>query len=216
VLQAMKNTGCKRLVFASTDAVYATGPSFDYYSHALTEDMPLNPINVYGITKVANETTIQKYARLFDISYITLRFFWSMRSDEMIRLMFEARNYMDDIVEEDKAGLSEDTIVEICCEDGSKYCDHITDFRDIGYSVFLAVEHEEVKNETINIAAADLVDYEKYSPIIAEKLQRPLKKVRIKGIKNYQADISKARKLLGFEPAHSMDEMVSLAIGDKK
>lgn len=215
VLQAMKDTGKKRLIFASTDAVYATGTSMDSYEKPLTEDMELNPINVYGITKVVNETTIKKYAGLFGISYVTLRFFWSMRPDEMVRLMFEARNYMEDILEEDKEGITEDTIVQVCCEDGSRYSDHITDFRDIGRAVYLAIAHEEVKNETLNIAAGDLVDYEKYAPVVAGKLGRPLRKIRVKGMKNYEADITKARELLDFEPAHSMEEMVKLAIGEE-
>lgn len=214
VLQAMKETGKKRLIFASTDAVYATGGSLDAYEKPLTEDMNTNPINVYGVTKVVNEAAIEKYARIFDISYVVLRFFWSMKSDEMVRLMFEARNYMDDIVEEDKDGLTEDTIVEVCCEDGSSYSDHITDVRDIGYSVYLAIKKEDVKNEIINIAAGDMVDYAKYSKRVAEKLHRPYRKVRVKGLKNYEADITKACTLLGYEPMHSMEEMISIALGE--
>ena len=216
LLQAMKNLDIKRLIFASTDAVYATGASMDHYDKPLTEDMPLNPINVYGITKVVNETAIAKYARLFGFSYVILRFFWSMRPDEMIRLMFEARNYISDIADEDRAGLTDDTIVELRCEDGSKYYDHITDFRDIARSVCLAVEKENVRNEIFNIAAPDLVDYSLLSKKAADSLKRPFKTVRVKGLKNYEADISKAREMLGYVPEHHMEDMLLEAVGEKK
>lgn len=213
ILQAMKNSGTgKRLVFASTDATYATGGSMDTYSRPLQETDPLWPINVYGVTKVVNEVTIEKYSRLFGIPYTILRFFWSMRSDEMIRLMFEAHVYMDDIVPEDKENLGPDDIVDVRCEDGTPFRDHITDHRDIAQGVFKAIIHEDIKNEIFNIAAPDLVDYSVYSPKVARALNRDLRTVRVKGLKNYQADISKACKLLDYSPQHSMEEMVDEAI----
>ena len=216
VLQAMKNSGRKRIVFASTDAVYATGASLDAYKGPLTEDMPLNPINVYGITKVVNETAIKKYARLFDFSYVILRFFWSMRSEEMIRLMFEARNYINDILAEDRTGITEDTIIELRCEDGSKYYDHITDFRDIALGTYLAIKKDDVHNEVFNIAAQDLLDYSVQSKKIADSLKRSFRTVRVKGIKNYRGDIGKAQRILGYTPKYSMDDMIREALGGEK
>lgn len=213
VLQAMKETKRpRRIVFASSDAVYATGASHDSYVKPLDEDGPLWPVNVYGVTKVANEATIEKYARIFGFSYTVLRIFWSMRPDEMLRLMFEARNYMDDIVDEDREGLTPETIIELRCEDGTPYYDHITDFRDVARSVFLTLENEDIHNEIINIAAADRVDYAVESARIAKALERPFKAVRVKGIKNYEADISKARRLLTFEPEYTMEKMIDEAI----
>ena len=212
ILQAMKETGVRRIVFASTDATYATGASLDAYAHPITEEQELWPSNVYGVTKVVNEVSIRKYARMFDFSYVILRFFWSMRSDEMIRLMFEAGMYMDGIVQEDQAGLTKDTIVAVQLENGEPFYDHITDFRDIGRAVFTAIEREDVVNETFNIAAADRVDYAVEAPRIAKALGRPFRTARVKGIYNYEADISKARKLLGFEPQFDMKGMVDAAI----
>jgi nucleoside-diphosphate-sugar epimerase len=212
ILQAMKNAQIGRIVFASTDATYATGASLDAYDRPLTEDTAQWPSNVYGVTKVVNEVSIRKYARMFGISYVILRFFWSMRADEMIRLMFEANMYMDDIVEEDKAGITPDTIVSLCLENGEPFYDHITDFRDIGRGVFTAIQREDVQNEIFNIAAADRVDYAKEAPRIARALGRPYRKVRIKGMHNYEADITKARRILGFEPMYDMTGMVDAAI----
>lgn len=212
ILQAMKETGVRRIVFASTDATYATGASLDAYDHPITEEQELWPSNVYGVTKVVNEVSIRKYARMFDFSYVILRFFWSMRSDEMIRLMFEAGQYMDGVAEEDKTGLTSDTIVAVQLENGEPFYDHITDFRDIGRAVFTAIEREDVTNETMNIAAGDRVDYAAEAPRIAQALDKPFRAIRVKGIHNYEADISKARRLLDFEPQFDMKGMVDAAI----
>ena len=213
ILQAIKEQGhIERIVFASTDAAYATGPSLDTYQDVLLEDQELWPINVYGITKVVDEVLIRKYSRLYQIPHVILRFFWSMVPAEMPRLMFEARNYMDLIVDEDKQGLSPSDIVVPCLESGEGFLDHITDSRDIARGVYLALINDKALNQTFNIAAADRLDYRIQSPKVAAALGRPLRFVRCRGLKNYEASIEKAHKLLGFTPQYSMDKMVEEAL----
>lgn len=213
LLQAIKEKGSiERFVFASTDAAYATGPSLDAYEELLTEDRELWPINVYGITKVVDEVMIRKYSRLFQIPHVILRFFWSMVPAEMPRLMFEARNYMDMIVDEDKQGLNPTDIVAPCLESGEGFLDHITDSRDIARGVYLALTKDSALNQTFNIAAADRLDYRIQAPKVAAALKRPFRSVRCKGLKNYEASIEKAKKLLGYTPIYTMDKMLEEAL----
>lgn len=213
VLQAIKEQGSiEKLVFASTDATYATGTSFDEYNKPLTEDMELWPINVYGIAKAINELMIEKYSRLFNIPYIILRFFWSMVPKEMVKLMFEARNYEDLICNEDKVGLKQDDIVAPILENGDVYYDHITDSRDIASGVHLALKNSNVVNEIFNIAGPDKLNYCVQAEKVAKALKRSFRKVRCKDIKNYEASIEKARSLLGYAPKYTMDKMIDEAI----
>ena len=65
VLQAMKEHGCKRIVFASTSAVYDPwGSSF------FTEISSVKPITPYGVSKLACEN----YIRISGLDFVILRY----------------------------------------------------------------------------------------------------------------------------------------------
>lgn len=54
LLETMQEAGCKRLIFSSSATVYGNSELNRY-----TEDLPLNPINVYGRTKLIVEGMLQ-------------------------------------------------------------------------------------------------------------------------------------------------------------
>jgi UDP-glucose 4-epimerase len=69
-LDALVESGVRRLVFSSTAAVYgepATCP--------ITEDFPVGPTNPYGDTKLAFERALAWYARAYGLRYASLRYF---------------------------------------------------------------------------------------------------------------------------------------------
>ncbi len=70
VLEAMKDSGVKDIVFPSTSTVYGETsviPTPEDYG-------PLVPISVYGATKLACEALICSYAHSFDMSAVIFRF----------------------------------------------------------------------------------------------------------------------------------------------
>ena len=58
-----------KIIFASTGAVYG-----EPLNSKSKEDDPLNPVTVYGLTKMFAEETIKYYARTRNIKYVILRF----------------------------------------------------------------------------------------------------------------------------------------------
>lgn len=70
LLDAMQSVGVKRLVFASSAAVYG-----DPETSFLTEDAPLLPISPYGNSKLAAENVIRDAAKAYDMSAVILRLF---------------------------------------------------------------------------------------------------------------------------------------------
>jgi UDP-glucose-4-epimerase GalE len=70
LLTAMKHAGVKHIVFSSTAAVYGTP-----HASPILETFPIQPVNVYGETKVMVETML----RWFDVSHglasVCLRYF---------------------------------------------------------------------------------------------------------------------------------------------
>ncbi len=63
-------TGVKKLVFSSTAAVYGE-PAVT----PITEDMALQPTNVYGRTKLMIEQLLADYSAAYGLNYVALRYF---------------------------------------------------------------------------------------------------------------------------------------------
>lgn len=71
LLEAMKNTGVKKIIFSSSACVYGTPLKLP-----ITEDDPLGfQENPYGITKIAMEEFCQVYHNLHGFDVIILRYF---------------------------------------------------------------------------------------------------------------------------------------------
>lgn len=70
LLQACKNHGIKKVIFASTGgAIYGEQVSFP-----ATEDHPQQPTSPYGISKLAFEKYLWFYKAEYDLDYISLRY----------------------------------------------------------------------------------------------------------------------------------------------
>ncbi len=76
VLDAMRRTGVKRIVFSSTAATYAFNTPMP-----LREDSPQIPETPYGSTKLAGEWMIREYARAYNFGYAALRYFNASGAD---------------------------------------------------------------------------------------------------------------------------------------
>ena len=70
VLEAMRQHGVPRLVYASSSSVYG-----HQSTHLMQEDMSPEPLSPYGLHKLAGEQYGTMYARLFGITVISLRYF---------------------------------------------------------------------------------------------------------------------------------------------
>ena len=70
LLKVMRKYGCGRIVFSSTCATYGEPESIP-----ITEDMPQNPINPYGMTKLIVERICRDYQRAYGLQFAILRYF---------------------------------------------------------------------------------------------------------------------------------------------
>jgi UDP-glucose 4-epimerase len=70
LLDAMRRTGTRRIVFSSTAATYG-----EPESSPIEESAPTRPTNPYGASKLAVDTTLAEYARLHGLGGISLRYF---------------------------------------------------------------------------------------------------------------------------------------------
>ncbi len=71
VLNSMRNSGVKRMIFASTSAVYENNPSNEIHK----EDDCVNPNLVYATSKYCAEQMCRSYAQNYDMDIVICRFF---------------------------------------------------------------------------------------------------------------------------------------------
>jgi UDP-glucose 4-epimerase len=70
MLDAMRKSGVKKLVFSSTAAVYG-----EPVKQPIEESDPTGPTNPYGETKLAFERALHWYSNAYDLSWTALRYF---------------------------------------------------------------------------------------------------------------------------------------------
>lgn len=76
LLKVMKEHGCNKIIFSSTCATYGEPERVP-----ITEDMPQNPINPYGMTKLTVERIFRDYQKAYDIQFAVLRYFNAAGAD---------------------------------------------------------------------------------------------------------------------------------------
>lgn len=76
LLNVMRKHGCNRIIFSSTCATYGEPERVP-----ITEDMPQNPINPYGMTKLTVERIFRDYQRAYGLQFVVLRYFNAAGAD---------------------------------------------------------------------------------------------------------------------------------------
>ena len=70
LLEAMRLSGVRKLVFSSTTATYGTPERMP-----IAESTPQQPINPYGFSKLAVERMLDDYAQAYGLAFAALRYF---------------------------------------------------------------------------------------------------------------------------------------------
>ncbi|MGN0367074.1 MAG: UDP-glucose 4-epimerase GalE [Suilimivivens sp.] len=76
LLHVMKKYGCNKIIFSSTCATYGEPEQVP-----ITEDMPQNPINPYGATKLMVERIFKDYHAAYGLQFVVLRYFNAAGAD---------------------------------------------------------------------------------------------------------------------------------------
>jgi UDP-glucuronate 4-epimerase len=193
LLDFAKETKCKQFVFASSSSVYGINDHFPW-----KEDEQLMPISPYAMTKLAGEMLGHVYSRLFDIRFIALRFFTvygpGQRPDLAIHKFTKA------ILSNKPIGMY---------GDGTTSRDY-TYIDDIVQGIVGAMKYDKTNFEIFNLG-------NNYSVSLKELINSIEKVTGKKAIieqlpdqpgdvpKTF-ADISKAKKLLGYTPGTGFNE----------
>lgn len=188
VLEAMKNKGVQKLIFASSSSVYGNCKA-KKFSELLKVTKPISP---YAATKSSCEQLIYTYSQLFSIQSMVLRFFTVYGPRQRPDLAI--RKFMD-LIEAGKP-------IPVY-GDGKTKRDY-TYIDDIICGIYASLNYDKTPYEIINLGGGSPI---MLSGMIAA-IEKALGKTAIRQYLPHQkgdmdktvSDISKAKRLLGYKP----------------
>jgi UDP-glucose 4-epimerase len=198
VLEAARAAAVGRVVFASSSAVYG-----NHQTMPLCEDFPTVPVHPYGLHKLIGEQYMQLYASLYGLPTVSLRFFnvYGPRLDPSGPYALVVGRFITQRLAGEPL-----TIVG----DGTQTRDFVH-VSDIVRALQWALTSTAVgAGEAINVGTGEALSVNDIASLYGE-CERTHLPPRAEP-KHSRADITLARKLLGWEPAVTSRDGLSLFI----
>jgi nucleoside-diphosphate-sugar epimerase len=197
ILVAARDAGVKRLVYAGSSSAYGNTPTLPKQ-----EAMPTNPLSPYALQKLVGEQYCQLFTTLYGFETVTTRYFnvFGPRQDP-------GSPYSGVISLFSKALL--EGRQPVIYGDGEQTRDftYVTNVVD---GVLRACEAPGVAGEVMNVAIGGRISLNDLlrtmNRILGTKIQAIYKEPRAGDVNDSQADISKARRLLGYTPIVDLEE----------
>lgn len=196
VLQAARAAGVRRVVFASSAAIYGNDPELPK-----REGMAPQPASPYAAGKITGEYYLSIFAQLYGVQTVSLRYFnvYGPRQDPKSMYSGVISKFTDDL----KAGRTP-TIFG----DGGQTRDFVF-VKDVVQANLRAMHGDKAgAGEAFNVASgrtASLLELlGTISALAGRKIEPQFKEARRGDIRHSAAAIDKARAVLGYEPAFNL------------
>src|SRR5216110_2455355 len=189
LLEAARQTGVERFIFASSSSVYGNSKTVPF-----SEDQHLTQtLSPYAATKIAAEFLCSTYAHLYPIRVVSLRYFTvygpRQRPDLAIH-QFTRRIYAGQSIEQ--------------FGDGTTRRDY-TYIDDVIQGTMAALKYDGPLFDIFNLGESETIQLKDLIAAIEKALGKKAKINRLPeqpgDVPLTCADISKARKLLGYDPS---------------
>ena len=205
VLFAAKNQQVKRVVYASSSSVYGDDKSMEKREHVTG-----NLLSPYAVSKKTDELYADVFARSYDMEIIGLRYFnvYGPKQNPDGAYAAVIPIFISSLLK---------GIVPSIFGDGSTSRD-FTYVSNVVYANVLAYStvNKDAVNQVYNVAYGSSTSLNQLFDLIKANLKSNLSpdyKAERKGdIKNSLADITKAKKLLGYEPLVDLQNGMDLTI----
>jgi nucleoside-diphosphate-sugar epimerase len=197
VLVAARDAKVKRVVFAGSSSVYGETPTLPK-----REDMPPAPISPYGVSKFAGEIYGQVFQRCYGLEFVSLRYFnvFGPRQDPGSPYSGVLSLFNQSVL---------DGTQPVVYGDGEQS----RDFTYVGNVVeanLLACEAKRAAGLAINIGTGSRYTLNQTLSLLEKITGRPAKAKygppREGDIHDSQADITRARDVLGYNPRFGFEE----------
>jgi UDP-glucuronate 4-epimerase len=194
LLELARDYEVKQFVFGSSSSVYGENEKLPF-----AEDDPIfHPISPYAATKAAGELICHTYSHLFDIRTICLRFF----------TVYGARQRPDLAIHKFSKRIWEGNPISVF-GDGSTRRDY-TYIDDIISGVRAAMDYDASMHEVINLGESETTQLSRLIELLEESLGKKAvidrQPMQPGDVPITYADISKARKLLKYNPQTKIEQ----------
>jgi len=204
MLEASRQSGVKKFVYASSSSVYGDAPALP--KREGHEGMLLSP---YAVTKRATEEYGKLYAHLYGLDSYGLRYFnvFGPRQDPIGAYAAAIPKFIKQLM---------DGQAPTIYGDGTQSRDFTYIENVIEANLKACLAGREAAGETFNIAYGGREYLLDMCRLLAELLEVDVQPEfgpeRPGEIKHSNADIAKAREMLGYEPSYSFADGIRLAI----
>jgi nucleoside-diphosphate-sugar epimerase len=197
VLVAARDARVKRVVFAGSSSAYGDTPTLPKH-----EDMPVNPLSPYALQKVVGEQYLQLFTRLYGLETVSIRYFnvFGPRQDPSSPYSGVISLFATSLL----SGRP-----PIICGDGLQTRD-FTYVANVVDGVLRACTAEGASGQVINVATGGRISIlelaQTMAAVLGVKTTPEHVAPRAGDVRDSQADISRARALLGYEPSVPFEE----------
>jgi UDP-glucuronate 4-epimerase len=196
LLELARERGVRQFVFGSSSSVYGENEKAPFAE----DDKVSEPISPYAATKAAGELLCHTYSHLFGVRCVALRFF----------TVYGARQRPDLAIHKFARLISKGEPIPVF-GDGTTRRDY-TYVDDIIAGVRAAMDYEASDYEVFNLGESRTVELRELISLLEKELGREAridrKPLQPGDVPQTFADISKARRLLGYDPQTPIEEGV--------
>lgn len=194
LLELAREFAVEQFVFGSSSSVYGINSKVPFAE----DDKISQPISPYAATKAAGELLCHTYSHLYPIRTVCLRFF----------TVYGARQRPDLAIHKFARLISDNQPIEMF-GDGTTRRDY-TFVDDIIQGVRAAIDYRETPHEIFNLGESDTVELCELITLLEKNLDKKAvierKPMQPGDVPQTFADITKARKLLDYNPTTKIEE----------
>ncbi len=194
LLEMARKYNVRQFVFGSSSSVYGVNCKIPFSE----DDKISQPISPYAATKAAGELLCHTYSHLYDIRAVCLRFF----------TVYGARQRPDLAIRKFSELILQEKPIQMF-GDGTTRRDY-TFIDDIIGGVRAAIDYAGSDFETFNLGESQTVELKRLIELLEENLGKKaiVERMPIQAgdVPQTFADISKSRKLLGYNPQTKIEE----------
>ena len=197
VLLAARDSGVRRVVYASSSSVYGDTPTLPK-----REDMPTHPMSPYAVQKLSGELLCGVFTRIYGLETVALRYFnvFGPRQDPASEYAAVIPRFLTALIEKRRP---------IVFGDGEQTRD-FTYIANVVQANLLAASSSEAVGYALNIGCGEQISLNTVLRLAGELLgvtvDADYREPRPGDVRDSCADINLAQRLLGYRPSVSFHE----------